>query len=140
MIGERTAEEIKIRLGSASPLAKETTMDVKGRDLVAGLPKTITITSQEIRDAMADPLNTIVDAVRTALERCPPELAADLVDRGIVLAGGGALLRGLDKLLREETGLPVHVAEDPLSAVAEGTGKVLTEISFLRRVTSSESR
>jgi len=89
---------------------------------------------------MSDPLNTIVDAVRTALERCPPELAADLVDRGIVLAGGGALLRGLDKLLREETGLPVHVAEDPLSAVAEGTGKVLSEISFLRRVTSSESR
>jgi rod shape-determining protein MreB len=127
MIGERTAEEIKIRLGSAAPL-------------VAGLPKTITITSQEIRDAMADPLSTIVDAVRTALERCPPELAADLVDRGIVLAGGGALLRGLDKLLREETGLPVHVAEDPLSAVAEGTGKVLAEISFLRRVTSSESR
>jgi len=140
MIGERTAEEIKIRLGSAAPLAKETTMDVKGRDLVAGLPKTITITSQEIRDAMADPLSTIVDAVRTALERCPPELAADLVDRGIVLAGGGALLRGLDKLLREETGLPVHVAEDPLSAVAEGTGNVLAEISFLRRVTSSESR
>ena len=140
MIGERTAEEIKIRLGSASPMPKETSMEVKGRDLVAGLPKTITITSQEIRDAMSDPLNTILDAVRTALERCPPELAADLVDRGIVLAGGGALLRGLDKLLREETGLPVHVAEDPLSAVAEGTGKVLSEISFLRRVTSSESR
>ena len=140
MIGERTAEEIKIRLGSAAPLPKESSMEVKGRDLVAGLPKTITITSQEIRDAMADPLSTIVDAVRTTLERCPPELAADLVDRGIVLAGGGALLRGLDKLLREETGLPVHVAEDPLSAVAEGTGKVLTEISFLRRVTNTEQR
>lgn len=134
MIGERTAEEIKIRLGSASPLAKELTMDVKGRDLVAGLPKTITITSQEIREAMTDPLNTIVDAVRTTLERCPPELAADLVDRGIVLAGGGALLRGLDKLLREETGLPVYVAEDPLSAVAEGTGKMLQEIEVLKRV------
>ena len=113
-------------------------MDVKGRDLVSGLPKTITITSQEAREAMRDPLETIVDAVRTTLERCPPELAADLVDRGLVLAGGGALLRGLDKLLREETGLPVHIAEDPLSAVAEGTGKVLNEISFLRKLTSSE--
>jgi rod shape-determining protein MreB len=137
MIGERTAEDIKIRLGSAAPLPKEITMDVKGRDLVAGLPKTITITSQEIRDAMSDPLATIVDAVRTTLERCPPELAADLVDRGIVLAGGGALLRGLDRLLREETGLPVHVAEDPLSAVAEGTGKMLQEIEVLKRVTTS---
>src|SRR5687768_4964679 len=137
MIGERTAEDIKIRLGSAAPLPKEITMDVKGRDLVAGLPKTITITSQEIREAMADPLTTIVDAVRTTLERCPPELAADLVDRGIVLAGGGALLRGLDRLLREETGLPVHVAEDPLSAVAEGTGKMLQEIEVLKRVTTS---
>ncbi|MCU0796033.1 MAG: rod shape-determining protein [Akkermansiaceae bacterium] len=134
MIGERTAEDIKIRLGSAAPLSKELTMDVKGRDLVAGLPKTITITSQEIREAMADPLGTIVDAVRTTLERCPPELAADLVDRGIVLAGGGALLRGLDKLLREETGLPVHIAEDPLSAVAEGTGKMLQELDVLKRV------
>jgi len=138
MIGERTAEDIKIRLGSAAPLPKETTMEVKGRDLVAGLPKTITITSQEIREAMSDPLATIVNAVRTTLERCPPELAADLVDRGLVLAGGGALLRGLDKLLREETGLPVHVAEDPLSAVAEGTGRALQEIAFLRRVTNTD--
>lgn len=135
MIGERTAEDIKIRLGSAAPIAKEMTMDVKGRDLVAGLPKTITITSQEVREAMADPLSTIVDAVRTTLERCPPELAADLVDRGMVLAGGGALLRGLDRLLREETGLPVHVAEDPLSAVAEGTGKMLQELEVLKQVT-----
>jgi rod shape-determining protein MreB len=138
MIGERTAEDIKIRIGSAASLPKETSMEVKGRDLVSGLPKTITITSQEVREAMAEPLNTIVDAVRTTLERCPPELAADLVDRGLVLAGGGALLRGLDKRLREETGLPVHVAEDPLSAVGEGTGKVLSEITFLKRVTSSE--
>lgn len=113
-------------------------MDVKGRDLVAGLPKTITITSQEIREAMMDPLNTIVEAVRNTLERCPPELASDLVDRGIVLAGGGALLRGLDRLLREETGLPVHVAEDPLSAVAEGTGKMLQEPELLKRLTSSD--
>ena len=140
MIGPRTAEDIKIRLGSAYPLAKETSMEVKGRDLVAGLPKTITITSQEVREAMLEPLNTVVDSVRITLERCPPELSADLVDRGLVLAGGGALLRGLDKLLSEETGLPVHVAEDPLSAVAEGTGKVLSELAFLKRVASSGTR
>jgi rod shape-determining protein MreB len=140
LIGERTAEEIKIRLGSATPLPKETTMDVKGRDLVAGLPKTININSLEVRDAMMGPLNTIVDTVLTTLERCPPELAADLVDRGIMLAGGGALLRGLDRLIHEKTGLPVHVAEDPLSAVAEGTGKVLSEISVLRRVTNTHTR
>ena len=113
-------------------------MEVKGRDLVAGLPKTIKITSQEIREAMLDPLNTIIDSVRVTLERCPPELSADLVDRGLVLAGGGALLRGLDKLLSEETGLPVHVAEDPLSAVAEGCGKVLNELSLLKRIATAE--
>src|SRR6478735_1505997 len=139
MIGERTAEEIKLRIGSAYPMGKETTMEVKGRDMVAGLPKTITITSQEVREAMLEPLNTIIDAVRTTLERCPPELSADLVDRGIMLAGGGALLRGLDKLLQEETALPVHVAEDPLSAVAEGAGRVLSEIEFLRKVSTSDA-
>jgi rod shape-determining protein MreB len=139
MIGERTAEDIKIRIGSAYPMSKETTMEVKGRDMVAGLPKTITITSQEVREALLEPLNTIIDSVRVTLERCPPELAADLVDRGLVLAGGGALLRGLDKLLSEETGLPVHVAEDPLSAVAEGTGKVLSELAFLTKVTTRDS-
>jgi rod shape-determining protein MreB len=135
-IGERTSEEIKLRLGSAFPLEKELTMEVKGRDLVAGLPKTVTITSQEIREALSEPVARIVEAVRITLERCPPELSADLVDRGIVLAGGGALLRGLDKLTNEETGLPVHIAEDPLSAVAEGTGKALQEIDFLRAVAS----
>jgi rod shape-determining protein MreB len=138
MIGEPTAEDIKIRIGSAATLPKEVSMETKGRDLISGLPKTLTITSQEVREAMSEPLAAIVDAVRTTLERCPPELAADLIDRGLVLAGGGALLRGLDKRLREETGLPVHVAEDPLSAVAEGTGKVLSEIAFLKRVTNSE--
>jgi rod shape-determining protein MreB len=102
------------------------------------VPKTITITSQEVREALLEPLNTIVDSVRVSLERCPPELAADLVDRGIVLAGGGALLKGLDRLLREETGLPVHIAEDPLSAVAEGTGKALQELALLKRVTNAE--
>jgi rod shape-determining protein MreB and related proteins len=138
MIGERTAEEIKIKIGSAYPLEKESSMEVKGRDLVAGLPKTLTITSQEVREALLEPISTIVESVRVTLERCPPELSADLVDRGLVLAGGGALLRGLDKLLQEETGLPVHVAEDPLSAVAEGTGRALSEIKFLRQVASSD--
>lgn len=138
MIGERTAEEIKIKIGSAYPVEKEASMEVKGRDLVAGLPKTLTITSQEVREALLEPISTIVESVRVTLERCPPELSADLVDRGLVLAGGGALLRGLDKLLQEETGLPVHVAEDPLSAVAEGTGRALTELKFLRQVASSD--
>ncbi len=138
MVGERTAEEIKIKIGSAYPMEKETSMEVKGRDLVAGLPKTLTITSQEVREALLEPISTIVDSVRITLERCPPELSSDLVDRGLVLAGGGALLRGLDKLLSEETGLPVHVAEDPLSAVAEGTGKVLSEIKFLRQVAAAD--
>ena len=139
-IGERTAEDIKIKLGSAIKLPKETSMEVKGRDLVAGLPKTITLTSQEVREALAEPLNSIVDAVRTTLERCPPELASDLVDRGMVLAGGGALLRGLDQLLREETNLPVHIADDPLSAVAEGTGRVLSEIEVLRSIAQNSSQ
>ena len=138
MIGERTAEEIKIKIGSAYPMEKEVAMEVKGRDLVAGLPKTLTITSQEVREALLEPISTIVESVRVTLERCPPELSADLVDRGLVLAGGGALLRGLDKLLQEETGLPVHIAEDPLSAVAEGTGRALSEIKFLRQVASTD--
>jgi rod shape-determining protein MreB and related proteins len=138
MIGERTAEEIKIKIGSAYPMEKEVGMEVKGRDLVAGLPKTLTITSQEVREALLEPISTIVESVRVTLERCPPELSADLVDRGLVLAGGGALLRGLDRLLQEETGLPVHIAEDPLSAVAEGTGRALSEIKFLRQVASSD--
>ncbi len=140
-IGERMAEDIKIKIGSAYPMEKESTMAVRGRDLVAGLPKTLTITSQEVREALLEPVSTIVDSVRVALERCPPELSADLVDRGLVLAGGGALLRGLDKLLTEETGLPVQVAEDPLSAVAEGTGRALQELKFLRQIsTTTDSR
>jgi len=138
MVGERTAEEIKIKIGSAYPTEKETSVEVKGRDLVAGLPKTLMITSQEVREALLEPISTIVDSVRITLERCPPELSADLVDRGLVLAGGGALLRGFDKLLSEETGLPVHVAEDPLSAVAEGTGKCLNELKFLRQVAAAD--
>ena len=137
MIGERTAEQIKISIGSAYPLPEETSMEVKGRDLVAGLPKTLTLTTEEVREALHEPISTIVEAIRFTLERSPPELSADLVDRGLVLAGGGALLRGIDKLIAEQTGLPVHVADDPLSAVAEGTGMVLHELKFLRKVAST---
>jgi len=133
MIGERTAEEIKMTMGSAYAVDEETSIEVKGRDLVAGLPKTLTITSEEIREALQEPVSSIVDAIRITLERCPPELSSDLVDRGMVLAGGGALLRGFDKLIAEQTGLPVHIADDPLSAVAEGTGVVLGELSFMRK-------
>jgi rod shape-determining protein MreB len=130
-IGPRMSEDIKINVGSAYPLERELTMEVKGRDLVAGLPKTLTVTSEEIREAVQEPISTIVEIIRGTLERCPAELSADLVDRGIVLAGGGALIRGLDKLLAEETGLPVHVADDPLSAVAMGTGVALEHFELL---------
>jgi rod shape-determining protein MreB and related proteins len=133
MVGERTAEEIKIAIGSAYPQDDEQTKEVKGRDLVSGLPKTIKITEEEVRNALMEPVTSIVEAVRGTLERCPPELAADLIDRGIMLAGGGALLKGLDKLLTEETGLPVFVAEDPLKAVANGTGVVLQEIDVMNK-------
>ncbi|MBP7215725.1 MAG: rod shape-determining protein, partial [Candidatus Omnitrophica bacterium] len=116
MIGERTAEDIKIKLGSAYPLDEEMTLEVRGRDLIAGLPKTVTITSEEVREALQEPLRAIVESVKISLERTPPELAADLIEHGIVMAGGGSLLRGLDKLISEETSLPVHVADDPLTA------------------------
>lgn len=135
MIGERTAEDIKIKIGSAYPLEEELTMEVRGRDLVAGLPKTITVSSEEIREAVSGPVSAILEATRMTLERTPPELSSDLIERGIVLAGGGSLLRGMDKLISEETGLPVHVAEDPMTAVAIGTGKVLSEIRYLKKVT-----
>lgn len=135
MIGERTAEDIKIKIGSAYPQDEEMTSEVKGRDLVAGLPKSVTITSEEIREALQEPLRAILEIAKISLERTPPELAADLIEHGIVMAGGGSLLRGLDKLISEETGLPVHVAEDPLTAVAKGTGKVLDEIRYLKKVT-----
>jgi rod shape-determining protein MreB len=140
LVGERTSEEIKVKIGSAFPLDDELTMEVRGRDSVAGLPKTIHVTSQEIREALSDNVNSIVDAVRNALERCPPELSADLVDRGFVLAGGGALLRGLDRLLCEKTGLPVTVADDPLSAVANGTGAVLADLNFLLNYVTTETK
>ncbi len=134
LIGDRTAEEVKIRMGSAFPQPEEIFLEVKGRDLVSGLPRTVKLGSSEVREALLDPLESIVEGIRATLERCPPELAADLVERGIVLVGGGALLKGMDQLVSEETGLPVHVAEDPLSAVAEGTGRLLDELDFLKKV------
>ena len=137
MIGERSSEDIKIKIGSAYPLEEEMSMEVKGRDLVAGLPKTVTITSEEIRESLQEPLRAILEVTKMSLERTPPELAADLIDHGIVMAGGGSLLRGLDKLISEETGLPVHISDDPVTAVANGTGIVLSEIEYLKKVTVS---
>ena len=134
LIGERTAEEVKIRIGSAYPLKKRMTMEVKGRDLVAGIPKTLVISDEEVREALTETFGTIVEAVKIALERTPPELAADIVDKGLVVAGGGSLIKGLDALLKEATGLPITLAMDPLSAVALGAGKVLGEPKLLRKV------
>ena len=134
LIGERTAEAIKMEIGSAYPLEEQMTMEIKGRHLIEGVPKTITITDEEIREALAETVNVIVDAVRVALERTPPELSADIVDRGIVLTGGGALLKNLDKRLREETGLPLAMAEDPLSSVVLGAGKMLSDFNLLRKI------
>lgn len=134
LIGKRSAEDIKIRLGSASPVGDRLTLEVKGRDLVASIPKTLLISDTEIREALMEPVSDIVEIVHVARERIPPELAADIVDKGIVLAGGGALLRGLDVLLREKIGLPITVAEDPLSAVVLGAGYLLDEPELLRKV------
>ena len=134
LIGERTAEDIKKEIGSACKLDEELETQIKGRDLVAAIPRTITISSVEIRDALAEPLNAITEAVMLSLERTPPEVAADILDRGIILTGGGALLRGLDRRLRDETNLPVHVAEDPLTCVVRGTGKILENITAYRKV------
>lgn len=139
MIGERTAEEVKIKIGSAYPMEEETSMEVRGRDILAGLPKTITVTSEEIREALSEPLAAILEAIRIALERTQPELCADLIDRGLILAGGGALLRGLDKLISEETGLPVHIADDPLTAIALGTGRYLNDFRLLKRLSVNNS-
>jgi rod shape-determining protein MreB len=143
MIGERTAEDIKMRIGSAYPLEPELTMAVKGRDLVAGLPKTVEVSSIEIREALAEPVTAIVEKVKRVLEQTPPELAADIIERGIVLTGGGALLRGLDRLLSAATSIPVYVAEDPLSCVAIGTGRALEELPAIREsaiINSSDRR
>ncbi|MGE3707920.1 MAG: rod shape-determining protein [Vicinamibacterales bacterium] len=134
LVGERTAEQIKIEIGSASALEKPMTMEVKGRHLSEGVPKTITIDDEEIRRALSEPVRAIVQAVHDALERIPPELSADIYDRGIIMTGGGALLKNLDKRLREETGLPVQIAEDPLSSVVLGAGKMLSDFDLLRRI------
>src|SRR3979490_1545598 len=134
LIGERTAEQIKIEIGSAFPLDEKMTMEIKGRHLIEGVPKTITISDQEIREALAETVNGIGDGVRVALERTPPELSADIVDRGIVLTGGGSMLKNLDKRLREETGLPLAMAEDPLSSVVLGAGKMLSDFNLLRKI------
>ncbi len=137
MIGERTAEEVKQTIGSAYPVGREEDYEVRGRDLLTGLPKTVVLTAHEVLEALAEPVSQVVEAVRMTLDRTPPELAADILDRGIVLAGGGSLLRGLDQLLREETGMPVQRAEDPLTCVVRGTGIVLDNINLLRRVLTS---
>ncbi len=134
LIGERTAERVKHELGSAYPLKEELRMEIKGRDLVEGVPKTQVITDSEVRDALAEQISSIVEAVRQALERTPPELSADIMDKGIVLSGGGALIRNLDQRLREETGLPVVQADDPLCSVVLGTGRVLEDINLLRKI------
>ncbi len=134
LVGERTAEEIKIEIGSAFPIEENKNLEVKGRDLVSGIPKTIVINEEEIRDALNEPVSQIVEGVKTALENTPPELSADIVDKGIVLAGGGALLRGLDILLREETSLPITIADDPLSTIVLGAGQALNEIELLKQI------
>jgi rod shape-determining protein MreB len=135
LIGERTAEQIKIEIGSAYPLDKPLSMEIKGRHLLEGIPRTVSIDDSEIRDSLSECVATILNAIRVALERTPPELSADISDRGIVLTGGGALLKNLDKRIREETGLPVSIAEDPLASVVLGTGRMLTDFNLLRRVT-----
>ncbi len=135
LIGESTAEEIKLKIGSAYPTGQEEEMEVKGRDLVSGIPQNIPITSEEIRKALSERVDAIVQAVRVALEQTPPELAADIVDRGIVLTGGGALLKGIDQLLREETSLPITVVDDPLSTVVLGSGRALDSLDILKEVT-----
>ena len=140
MLGERTAEEIKIAVGSAFPLPEEPEAQIRGRDMVSGLPRTISVTSAEVRQALEEPVQDIVDAVRTTLDKTPPELAGDIMDRGLVLTGGGALLRGLDERLRHETGMPVHIADDPLHSVAMGAGKCVEEFEALRQVLTSEPR
>ncbi len=134
LIGERTAEAVKIQIGSAFPLEEELTMEIKGRDLIEGIPKTLVISDEEIRESLGETVSVIIDATRTALEQTPPELSADIVDKGIVLTGGGSLLKNLDKRLREETGLPVSMADDPLASVVLGTGRLLTDFDLLRKI------
>ncbi|MGN0598442.1 MAG: rod shape-determining protein [Oscillospiraceae bacterium] len=140
LIGERTAENVKIAIGSAFPMEQETDMEIKGRNLLNGLPENITVTSAEIREALAEPLSHVIEAIKVTLEKTPPELAADIIDQGITLAGGGALIRGLDKLINKETGMPVNIADSPLDCVADGTGKVLEDIDKLHEVLNDDSK
>jgi len=140
LIGELMAEEIKIRIGSAFPIEQEESMEIRGRDLIAGVPKTMTVSSVQIREAVAEPIDSIVEAVRQSLERTPPELSSDILDRGIVLTGGGALIRGLDKRLRQETNLPVNQADDPLTCVVRGTGRVLENMALYDKVLMKSRR
>ncbi len=140
MLGERTAEEIKMAIGSAFPIPDEPHAEIRGRDLVSGLPKTIVVSSEEIRKALEEPVNAVVDAVKSTLDKCPPELSGDIMDRGIVLTGGGALLKGLDERLRHETGMPIHITAEPLASVANGSGKCVEEFEALQQVLISEPR
>jgi rod shape-determining protein MreB len=140
LIGEITAENVKIAIGSAYPEKDEMTMEIKGRNLLNGLPENITVTSEEIREALAEPISHVIEAIKVTLEKTPPELAADIIDQGITLAGGGALIRGLDKLIHKETGMPVNVAENPLDCVAAGTGKVLEDIDRLNEVLNDDAK
>lgn len=140
LLGERTAEQIKITIGSAYDLDADEHTEIRGRDLVSGLPKTVVISAAEVRKAIEEPVNAIVDAVKTTLDKCPPELSGDIMDRGIVLTGGGALLRGLDERLRRETGMPIHIAEDPLDSVALGSGKCVEEFEALQQVLDAQPR
>jgi rod shape-determining protein MreB len=140
VLGERTSEAIKVAIGSAYPMPDEMLAEIKGRDLVTGLPKTVHITAEEVRKAIEEPVNAVVDALKNTLDRCPPELAADLMDQGIILTGGGALLKGLDERLRHETGMPVRVAKDPLYCVVLGSGRCLEEFEALKRILVSSGR
>jgi rod shape-determining protein MreB len=140
LLGERTSEAIKVAVGSVFPMPDELIAEIKGRDLVSGLPKTIHVTAEEVRKAIEEPVSSIIDAIKNTLDRTPPELAADIMEKGIVLTGGGALLRGLDERLKHETGMPVHIADNPLSSVAIGSGKCLEEFEVLQRVLVSPSR
>jgi rod shape-determining protein MreB and related proteins len=140
MLGERTSEEIKMAIGSAFPLSDEPHAEIRGRDLVSGLPKTIIVSAEEVRKAIEEPVNAVIDAVKNTLDRTPPELAADIMDKGIVLTGGGAKLKGLDERLKHETGMPIHITDDPLSSVAFGAGKCLEEFEALKKVLISSSR
>jgi len=140
MLGERTAEEIKMAIGSAFPSPDEPHAEIRGRDLVSGLPKTIVVSAEEIRKAIEEPVNSIIDAVKATLDKCPPELSGDVMDRGIVITGGGALLKGMDERLRHETGMPIHITDRPLDSVAMGSGKCVEEFEALQQVLISEPR